>query len=352
MNVNMPANGEIHLPGDKRRGVPNRPTKTLERRHTALSVLPNLVRVNLVALCGELIGTFLFTFFAFAATQVANSVPGSQLSSLLYIALAFGFSLAVNVWVFFRISGGLFNPAVTFAMWLVGALPSIRAAIILLAQLLGATTAAAVVSTLFPGPPLFQVGLGSGTSIVRGLFIEMFLTFELVFAIFMLAAEKHKATFVAPIGIGLALFIAELAGLSFTGGALNPARAFAACVVAQSDHKFPGYHWIYWIGPLLGATLAAGFYKIIKILEYETANPGQDAEVSSGGYREERVAPKSRGTAHDGTVELETFDGPSVEGQGRGKPSKNSLPPTFYAGPLMENGDAPYFATKAQGLRR
>ena len=48
--------------------------------------------------------------------------------------------------------------------------------------------------------------------------IEMFLTFELVFAILMLAAEKHKGTFLAPIGIGLALFIAELAGVYFTGG--------------------------------------------------------------------------------------------------------------------------------------
>lgn len=48
--------------------------------------------------------------------------------------------------------------------------------------------------------------------------IEMFLTAELVFTIFMLAAEKHKGTFLAPVGIGLALFVAELAGVFFTGG--------------------------------------------------------------------------------------------------------------------------------------
>lgn len=46
----------------------------------------------------------------------------------------------------------------------------------------------------------------------------MFLTAELVFTIFMLAAEKHKGTFIAPVGIGLALFIAELSGVYFTGG--------------------------------------------------------------------------------------------------------------------------------------
>ena len=56
--------------------------------------------------------------------------------------------------------------------------------------------------------------------------IEMFLTAELVFTIFMLAAEKHKGTCLAPIGIGLALFIAELAGVFYTGGKqiLGPCR--------------------------------------------------------------------------------------------------------------------------------
>lgn len=101
----------------------------------------------------------------------------------------------------------------------------------------------------------------------------MFLTAQLVFTIFMLAAEKHKGTFIAPIGIGLSLFIAELSGVYFTGGSLNPARSFGPCVVLAS---FPEYHWIYWLGPALGALLATGFYRFVKMLEYETANPGQD----------------------------------------------------------------------------
>ena len=44
------------------------------------------------------------------------------------------------------------------------------------------------------------------------------MTAELVLTIIMLAAEKHKATYLAPVGIGLAFFIAELAGVYFTGG--------------------------------------------------------------------------------------------------------------------------------------
>lgn len=79
-----------------------------------------------VAALGEWVGTTMFLFFAFAGTQVANAkskTPGEATTTnattgfdpvvMLYIAVSFGFSLMVNVWVFFRISGGLFNPAVS-----------------------------------------------------------------------------------------------------------------------------------------------------------------------------------------------------------------------------------------------
>lgn len=112
MNINRPADNPIVLPGMR--------VKTSERppprRVHGLSWLPPAIRNHIIAMLGEFTGTFLFLFFAFAATQVANTAPGSQspnVAVLLYISLAFGFSLAVNVWVFFRISGGVFNPAVS-----------------------------------------------------------------------------------------------------------------------------------------------------------------------------------------------------------------------------------------------
>lgn len=277
MNINKPAANFLSLPGLKRReSTPEHD----ELRLPFVGFLPNEIRNHFIAMVGEFIGTFLFLFFAFSATQVANaSASGAgtskapNASALLYISLAFGFSLAVNAWVFFRISGGLFNPAVTLGMALIGAVTWARAGLIFIAQILGAMASAAVVSATFPGALNVSTALGGGTSIARGLFIEMFLTAELVFTIFMLAAEKHKGTFIAPVGIGLALFIAELSGVYFTGGSLNPARSFGPCVVL---HVFPGYHWIYWLGPFLGSLLAVGFYRLIKMLEYETANPGQD----------------------------------------------------------------------------
>ena len=75
------------------------------------------------------------------------------------------------------------------------------------------------------------------------------------------------------------------AGVYYTGGSLNPARSFGPCVASRS---FPHEHWIYWIGPLLGALVAAGFFWFIKACEYETANPGQDFDdLEAGAFNPE-----------------------------------------------------------------
>ena len=99
-------------------------------------------------------------------------------------------------------------------MMISGTLPWVRGLLLFPAQLLGGIVAAALVSCMFPTPLLVETNLGGGTSIAQGLFIEAILTAELLLTILMLAAEKSRATFMAPIGIGLALFIAELTGLS------------------------------------------------------------------------------------------------------------------------------------------
>ncbi|KAK3290234.1 aquaporin-like protein [Chaetomium fimeti] len=244
---------------------------------------PLTKRNNIVAGIGEFVGTFLFLFFAFAGTQIANTPPptptnGSDTalpdtSNLMFIALAFGLSLMANVWAFYRVTGGLFNPAVALALFLVGGLSVIRLIVVVIAQFLGGIAAAAVVSALFPGPLTVTTTLGGGANIAQGLFIEMFLTAQLVFVIIMLAAEKHKSTFLAPIGIGITFFLAELVGVYFTGGSLNPARSLGPAVV---NHSFPGYFWIYWLGPLLGSLLACGFYVLLKYLRWKECNPGQD----------------------------------------------------------------------------
>ncbi|KAK2614563.1 hypothetical protein N8I77_001374 [Diaporthe amygdali] len=250
---------------------------------------PAPVKAHIAAATSEFVGTFLFLLFALGGTHAVNSSPAAadeseDISRLLYISLAFAISLAVNVWAFFRIEGGMFNPAVALAMFVTGGISLLRLGLVIVAQLLGSIAASALIVGLLPGDGIAATtGLAEDTSVVRGLFLEAFLTAELVFIIFMLAAEKHRATAVAPVGIGLCLFIAELMGVRYTGGSLNPARSFGPAVVSKNG--FPSYHWIYWLGPFLGALLAAGFYKFVKAMEFDQISPNID-----------EPAPKKSGT--------------------------------------------------------
>lgn len=76
-------------------------------------------------------------------------------------------------------------------------------------------SAGALVQAMFPGDiAITNTMLSPGTSVAQGVFIEMFMTAELVFVVHMLAIEKSKDTFIAPVGVGLALFVAMLGGLS------------------------------------------------------------------------------------------------------------------------------------------
>lgn len=298
-----PASGGISGLSDQRaidggRGLSK--SRSVRMRYLT-SAQKNKLRIknHLLAMIGEYVGTVLFLFFAFGGAQVANipntSITGStttsnsgtasaavaqapNTSSLQFIALSFGFSLTVNAWVFFRISGGLFNPAISLGLALVGVITPVRAALLSISQFLGGITAAAIIQAILPGPLYVTTRLATSMSPVRGLFLEMFLTAMLMLTIFLLAAEKSKTTFLAPVGIGLALFITQLVGVYYTGASVNPCRTLGPDVVIRS---FPGYTWIYYVGPILGTLLAAGFYKLMKVLHYETVVPGQDGDIEA-----------------------------------------------------------------------
>ncbi|KAK4569493.1 Aquaporin-1 [Recurvomyces mirabilis] len=344
MNINPPVPGNtIAIPFTKA-ADPEKRDEVVDAvgapRVPFAHLIPDAFRGHFVAMIGEFVGTVLFLYFALSGTQVANNIPsssgltvseiGANPQQLQYIALCFGFSLAVNAWVFFRISGGLFNPAVTVGMCLIGALPWFRGALLFFAQIIAGIVASALVSCMFPGPLTVATKLGGGTSIGQGLFIEMILTAQLIFTIFMLAAEKHKGTYIAPVGIGLSLFVAELTGVYFTGGSLNPARSFGPAVVVQS---FERYHWIYWLGPMLGSLLAAAFYKFIKALEYETANPNsEESDDSRRPTSDEQRLQESRHSyeefAHKNHQEQNGLPIVAVNGQTATSPATNGQTPT------------------------
>lgn len=182
MNVDRPTRG-IRVPWKSRRHQrPHHSEKLVERRLRVLDALPPAVKGHTVACIGEFVGTFMFLLFALGGTNVVNTAPpeganatdlSANPSKIMYIALVFGISLMVNAWVFFRISGGLFNPAVTLGMMFVGATGYSRGMLIIISQILGGIAASGVVSAMMPNVLAVKTELGGGTTVVQGLFIEV-----------------------------------------------------------------------------------------------------------------------------------------------------------------------------------
>lgn len=245
------------------------------------------LKQDFVAGFGEFVGTTLFLLLALGGAKTAQvtrttsqteglvTTLGNQ--TIMFIALSFGMSLLVTAWVFYRVTGGLFNPAITLALWLIGGLSAFRAALLVVSQLLGGIAAAGLVAALTPfgGAESVETNLGTGVNIGQGLFIEAFLTAILVLTVILLAAEKHKSTYLAPVGIGLTLMACHLFGVVYTGCGINPARSFGPSVISG---QFPGYHWIYWLGPCIGTFMAVGFYVLLKLFDYTSVVFGQDAD--------------------------------------------------------------------------
>src|SRR5579871_4864865 len=197
----------------------------------------------------EFVGTFCFFFIgigAVVATQmmgVSTSYPG-----LLGVAFAHGIILAIMVSALGAVSGGHFNPAVTFGIF-VGRLIDARQLVVYwCAQLAGAICAALAVKAVFPSLAVQAVHTGApavgGISASAGTFLEALLTFFLVLAVYGTAVDPRHPP-IGGLGIGLTVFVDILVGGSITGGVMNPARAFGPELVANFWTDWP----VYWIGP-------------------------------------------------------------------------------------------------------
>jgi len=200
----------------------------------------------------------------------------TTLDQIMFISVSFGLALLTSAWMFYRVTGGVFNPSVALTLFLCGVIGPVRLVFYFVAEMVGAIVASAILSALLPGPLTVTPSLGSGTSRSQGVFIEMFITAALCLAVLMLAVEKHRATPLAPIGIGLTLFACHLFAVMYTGAAMNTARAFGPSVVTG----FASNHWIYWLGPFLGSLLAVAIYAFLKMINYGHLNPGQDSPNS------------------------------------------------------------------------
>ena len=214
------------------------------------------------ALVAEAVGTFLF-FFVGAGSVVLTTHAGDGGPGLLGVALAHGLVLAVLVSAFGAISGGHFNPAVTVAVRLAGRIEWSHAVMYVVAQLVGAVAAGLALRLVFPesswGPTnIGTPALGEGISIGAGIAIEAVMTLLLVLVVFGTAIDR-RAPKLGGIAIGLALAADILMGGPLTGGAANPARWFGPAVASGAYEDW----YVWWIGPLLGAIVAAVLFRYV-----------------------------------------------------------------------------------------
>lgn len=210
-------------------------------------------------LAAETIGTLLFVFLG-AGSVVMNAAMAGGLGAL-GIALAHGVGMAIIVSATMNISGGHINPAVTFGIWIAGKIDAETAAAYVGAQLVGAILGALLIHALLPsGTVHVTLGgtpqLGPSVTLIQGIWVEAVLTFFLVSAVFGTAVSPD-APKIGGFGIGLAITVDALVGGSLTGAMMNPARALGPAIVAHEMHG----QAVYWIGPLLGAAVAAALWR-------------------------------------------------------------------------------------------
>ena len=206
-------------------------------------------------LAAEFIGVALFVFIG-AGSVIANGMTSGGLGPV-GVALAHGLAMGLIISATLSISGGHINPAVTFALWIARKIETRLAALYVVAQLLGALVGAALLPAVFPKPSVQAQSYGtpllsSLTTFWHGVTLEAVLTFFLVSAVFGTIVSK-QAPRIAGWGVGIAILVDALVGGQATGAAMNPARAFGPAIVSWT---LTG-HVVYWLGPLLGALVAA-----------------------------------------------------------------------------------------------
>ena len=208
------------------------------------------------ALTAEFVGTFTLIFIGAGAGTISGS--------LVAVAFAHGLVVLGLAYAYGHISGTHINPAVTFGL-LVGGQIEIKAAIgYIVAQLAGGIAGAVALAFALGdkagalGATMPADGIGTG----QAFFIEVFLTFLLVNAIYH-TAVSGKAGNMAPVAIGMTLVFCILMGGPLTGASLNPARSLGPALFSDAPGALSSL-WIYWTACPLGAGLAALLYRFLK----------------------------------------------------------------------------------------
>ncbi|KAM4797481.1 aquaporin-2-like [Rhinophrynus dorsalis] len=218
------------------------------------------------AVFAEFFATFLFVLFGLGS---ALEWPGAS-PSALQIALAFGLGISTLVQTFGHVSGAHINPAVTVAFFVGSQISLLRTVFYVGAQLLGAVSGAALLQEVTPFNArgnLSVNGLFYNTTVGKAFTVELFLTLQLVLCVFASTDDRRTDNVGSPaLSIGLSVAFGHLLGINYTGCSMNPARSFAPAVVTGNFDA----HWIFWLGPMVGAMLASLIYHYILIPNTKT----------------------------------------------------------------------------------
>jgi len=217
----------------------------------------------------EFIGTFWLVLGGCGSAIFAAGLPGVGIG-YLGVALAFGLTVLTMVYAVGSISGGHFNPAVSFGLWAGGRFPGKDLLLYIVVQVLGGILAAAVLYFVASGKAGFELKTGSlasngygehspgGYSYLAALVTEVVMTFIFVFVI-LGATDKRAPAGFAGIAIGLTLTLIHLISIPVTNTSVNPARSTGPALfeggIALTQL------WFFWVMPIIGAILAGIVYK-------------------------------------------------------------------------------------------
>lgn len=217
----------------------------------------------------EFLATAIFVFIGTTSVQTGNG---------LLVALVHGMTIALLINCFGDISGAHINPAVTVAVYL-GDHASQRLLVALAyvaSQLVGSLAGAALNRAVLWFPPssnktnetIYELIAGGTHQLSpelnpgQGILIEVILTFILCQTVLHVAIDRKIPE--AAMSIGLTVFVDIAIGANLTGASMNPARSFGPAVVISDLTRSPWkHHYVYWVGPLAGAVLAALSYRYL-----------------------------------------------------------------------------------------
>ncbi|KAF2073562.1 hypothetical protein CYY_005111 [Polysphondylium violaceum] len=214
----------------------------------------------------EFIGTLYLVYFCCGSVTSAFAFPSGDFAAKILLACIIqGFALACLIWAVSGVSGCNLNPAVTLANLLSGRVGLINSLSYIAAQVLGCIAGAALLYACLPDLYRGDIGvthLGPGMNTGEAFLLEMMVTCLLCLTVLgtsVFNVWDRRMNRVAPYAIGLALLVGVGIGFPFTGGALNPVRVLGPSIISGVWSN----HWVYWLGPLVGAMIAALIYRCL-----------------------------------------------------------------------------------------